>query len=118
MRSSRHKYGARKTTVDGITFDSKFEAQRYGELKLLARAGELFDLELQPRFQIYPAFTDGDGKKHRGIVYVADFKYREIGNERLVVEDVKGVETPVFKLKLKMWKRLFSESHEFRMVKR
>ncbi|MDD3747626.1 MAG: DUF1064 domain-containing protein, partial [Anaerostipes sp.] len=42
------KYGARKTVIDGITFDSKREAKRYQELKLLEQAGEISYLELQP----------------------------------------------------------------------
>ena len=47
----RAKYGNTKVKVDGITFDSKAEARRYGELKLLERAGEITSMELQPTFR-------------------------------------------------------------------
>ena len=46
------KYGNRKVTIDGITFDSKREMKRYCELKLLEKAGEISGLELQPEFDI------------------------------------------------------------------
>ena len=96
-----HKYGAKKTVVDGITFDSKAEAKRYGELKLLEKAGAISELELQPRFLLQGAFKAHNGKTIRKIEYVADFKYIE--SHQVVVEDVKGQATPDFKLKWKMF---------------
>lgn len=94
------KYKAKKTVFDGITFDSQKEAMRYGELKLLERAGEISDLELQPKYVLQEGFRDKDGKKHIAITYKADFKYVEKGKE--IVEDAKGFETEVFKIKLKL----------------
>ncbi len=88
-----NKFGAVKTTVDGITFDSKREAVRYGELKLLARGGVIRNLELQPSFTFHH-----NGKKI--FTYRADFAYFE--GERRTLEDVKGVRTPVYKLKKKL----------------
>jgi hypothetical protein len=73
-----HKYGAVKTTVDGIEFDSKAEARRYTELRLLEHAGEIRDLELQPRYELLPAFVDAEGVRHRAIEYVADFRYVDV----------------------------------------
>ena len=99
----RAKYGNTKVTVDGITFDSKAEARRYGELKLLARAGEIGDLELQPKFNLY-------GMGHTRVCsYRADFQYKEIDSHggpvlNLVVEDVKGVRTAIFALKAKLFR--------------
>ena|SRR5882672_180432 len=87
------KYGAVRTTIDGITFDSKREAARYLELKLLAKAGIIRDLELQPAF----VFCH-NGRKI--FTYRADFAYYE-GDQR-TVEDVKGVRTPLYKLKKKL----------------
>lgn len=97
----RHKYGAKKTVVDGITFDSKAEARYYQELKLLQRAGEVKEIELQPRFLLQPSFKK-DGKTVRAIHYVADFRvtYKE-GTVEII--DVKGMETKDFKLKKKMF---------------
>lgn len=84
------KYGNRKTMIDGITFDSKAEASRYWELTIMQRAGEISDLQLQVPFGLIPAQRRSDGKMERGVVYVADFTYRD-RNGRLVVEDVKGL---------------------------
>lgn len=94
------KYHNIKTSVDGIVFDSKAEAYRYMELKLLLKAGEITDLILQPKFVLQDRFKDG--KKTIGaITYIADFMYQE--GDNTVVEDVKGVETAVFKLKEKLF---------------
>lgn len=88
------KYKNKRTEVDGLVFASQKEARRYQELKLLERAGEIFDLMWQRPFQI----------EVNGVEickYVADFTYIEKGGWD-VVEDVKGVLTPVYKLKKKL----------------
>jgi hypothetical protein len=90
-----HKYGAIAVEIDGHRFPSKREAKRYGELKMLIRAGAIRGLELQPSFDLHVA-------GERVCRYVADFRYWDVGLGRLVVEDCKGVSTPVFKLKKKM----------------
>ena len=95
-----HKYHAVATVIDGIRFASKAEARRYAELKLLEKAGKIAGLRCQPKYEIHPAFRVR-GEKHRAIHYVGDFEYIE--NGVCIVEDVKGVETPLFKLKAKMF---------------
>ena len=70
------KYKNKKTQVDMYIFDSAKEAQRYRELKLLERAKEISNLELQPRFLLQESFKK-NGKTYRKIEYVADFKYIE-----------------------------------------
>lgn len=100
------KYRARKTVVDGITFDSKREAKRYQELKLLERAGAIRDLKRQVRYELIPAF-DVDGKHYRPTSYVADFVYTDCKTGTEVVEDVKGVRTDVYRLKSKMFAHKF-----------
>ena len=110
----RHKYNAQPTDIDGIRFDSKREAQRYQELQMLAAAGEIHALQLQPRFELQPAFEDSQGKRHRAIHYVADFQYVE--NGRVIVEDTKGMETAVFKLKRKLFLFTYPDV-ELRIVK-
>lgn len=96
----RSKYGAVKTTVDGVTFDSKAEARRYGELKILQAAGEILgSLILQPVFILW--VKRGDGREVSVGKYVGDFQY-EAPDGTIVVEDVKGVKTPVYRLKKKM----------------
>lgn len=94
----RSKYGAKKTVVDGITFDSMAEAARYGALKIIHAAGLISDLRLQVRYDI----TVNGRKVCR---YVADFVYIENGKE--VVEDVKGMKTPVYNLKKKLMEAVF-----------
>lgn len=98
-----NKYGVSdksRRTVDGIVFASLKEMRRYCELKTLLKAGQITDLEYQVPFILQEGFVF-EGKKIRPIKYVADFVYQESG--KLVVEDTKGVQTPIFKLKRKMF---------------
>lgn len=99
------KYGNKKVVVDGIEFDSKKEARRYSELKLLQRAGQISDLQLQQEFELIPAQYETferygktgkrlqDGKRciEKRCVYKADFAYKRDG--QLVVEDTKSKAT-------------------------
>ena len=94
------KYHAKKTVVDGITFDSKREADRYLVLKSMEEDGAIEDLRRQVRYELIPAF-DVDGRHYRPVYYVADFVYRE--GDREVVEDVKGMRTDVYRLKSKLF---------------
>lgn len=103
---SKNKYNAKKTVIDGIKFDSKKEAQHYMELKLLQRAGEISNLELQPRFLLQEGFKK-NGETYKPIYYIADFKYIEKG--QVIVEDVKGKETEVFKLKRKLFEHKYPD---------
>lgn len=94
----RSKYGAVSCVVDGITFASQREARRYRQLKLLERAHKIEGLELQPRF----ALTVKGVKIGE---YRADFRYHQCGDVVPfavvdVVEDAKGVRTPLYR-----WKR-------------
>jgi hypothetical protein len=102
------KYGNRHVKADGYDFDSKAEHRRYTELLIEVRAGLISDLCHHPRFDLQPAFVDNTGKRHRAIIYEADFSYRD--NGVLVVEDVKGVRTKEFILKWKLL--LFQYRHE------
>ncbi|MCQ2282362.1 MAG: DUF1064 domain-containing protein [Bacteroidales bacterium] len=97
---SYSKYHARKTTVDGITFDSKKEAEFFCELKLYKRAGYITKIERQVAYELQPAFRH-DGKAERAIRYVADFVVT-YSDGHVEVIDVKGVRTDVYKLKRKM----------------
>jgi hypothetical protein len=98
----RSKYGAVQTTVDGITFHSAKEARRYQELKLLQQAGEILSLQLQPEYDLVAGDTIIG-------VYRADFSYLELQQPKRrneasatrVVEDVKGIKTPLYKWKKK-----------------
>ena len=99
----KSKYRNRKVTVDGITFDSVKEANRWQELKLLEKAGEIYDLQRQVPFVVIPTQKDDNGKViEREVRYVADFTYKEKGSLVRVVEDAKGVRTKEYILKRKM----------------
>ena len=100
------KYNNKKITVDGQKFDSKKEANRYKELRLLEKAGEIKDLRTQVKIKLIPAQRDeATGEViERECSYKADFVYEE--DEKTVVEDVKGFRTKeyVIKRKLMLWR--------------
>ena len=108
-----NKYRNKKVIVDEKEFDSKREGNRYKELKLLERAGEIKDLELQPRFLLQDSFKK-NGRTFRKIEYVADFQYIE--NGKTIVEDVKGLQTDVFKLKHKIFEKVYPDL-ELRIIR-
>jgi hypothetical protein len=113
------KYNSRCVTIDGYTFDSIRESQRYGELKLMEKAGKIRHLKVHPKIKLQLEFYYKD-KKIKPIIYEADFYYVEQYNENLidVIEDVKGYETQMFRLKWKMLLYQFRNSPvEFRIVR-
>ena len=105
------KYHNTKTVADGIKFDSKIEAERYAQLKMMERAGVIRDLELQPEYELIPSFRK-DGKTWRRTVYKADFRYILAEDDSYIIEDVKGstsVITDVFRLKQKLFEYKYPE---------
>lgn len=98
MKKRRNKFNAKPTVVDGVRFASKREAAIYCDLKLLARAGMIADLELQPRFA-----CSVNGKKIG--TYVADFRYIDNVASETVVMDVKGMRTRLY-----VWKKRHVEA--------
>lgn len=104
MRMRKNKFSAKKTVVDGRTFDSQKEAARYTELKLLEKAGKITDLQLQVSFML---MTNGKALRVRSdrypngrkVKYVADFVYFDEILKESVIEDVKGFKTRDYKLK-------------------
>ena len=106
------KYHSKKVTIDGITFDSKKEANRWCELRLLERAGQIQHLERQKVFELIPTQREilpeldryGNHKIGRVIErpckYIADFVYYE--NGKMVVEDTKGMRTSDYIMKRKL----------------
>lgn len=95
----RNKFNAKKTTVDGIEFDSAKEAKRYTRLRDMEEEGRIQHLRLQVPFELVPSF-ECDGVKYRGMSYVADFVYYRAG--KVVVEDCKGFKTAEYKMKKKL----------------
>lgn len=97
----QNKFRAKKTTVDGITFDSKKEADYYCELCMRRCAGEVVDFDLQVPFELQPSFK-WQGKTIRAIKYVADFVVQNRDGSEEVI-DVKGVRTETYKVKKKLF---------------
>ena len=98
-----NKYGSRKVTRDGMTFDSQKEYRRFCELRLLERAGKVTDLQRQVKFELIPSQRIGGKVVERACNYIADFVYTENGKK--VVEDTKGFKTTdyIIKRKLMLW---------------
>jgi hypothetical protein len=92
--ATHNKYGSRRTTVDGVTFDSAKEARRFGELVMMQKAGHISGLRRQVPFDLV---VNG----HKVATYRADFCYVDASGLD-VVEDVKGFRTPVYRLKRKL----------------
>ena len=111
------KYKNKKVTIDNITFDSKKEARRYEELKLMEKTGLITNLVLQPRYELLKVFKRR-GKTYRKIEYIADFKYFDNERQVEVIEDVKGVSTSVFSLKMKLFLYKLDENIVFLLIKK
>ena len=94
------KYGNVKTVIDGIKFDSKKEAKRYGELMLMQKTKQIYGLKTQVKYDI----VINDVKVCR---YVADFTYKCANTDTLTTEDVKGFKTGIYRLKKKLMKAVF-----------
>lgn len=95
-----NKYHNKKTTIDGILFDSMREGNYYTKLKLMQNAGLIWNLELQKKYILQASFTF-NGKKIREISYYADFVYED--KDGLHVVDTKGYRTDTYKLKKKLF---------------
>lgn len=112
-RKSANKYQNKKVNVDGMTFDSVKEARRYRELSALEKAGEITDLRMQVKYILIPSQHEPDtiGKRggvkrgkllEREVAYYADFTYYEKGNDKITVEDTKGIRTTEYIIKRKL----------------
>ncbi len=105
------KYRNHKTTLDGIPFDSRKEANRYAELRMMEKAGLIKNLQMQVKYVLIPEQREPDtvgarGGIHKGrliereCAYIADFVYEE--NGKTVVEDTKGFRTKDYIIKRKL----------------
>ncbi len=95
MRNSRNKFGSRKKKdkpkMDGFEFDSTSELNRYCELKLLVRAGEIKDLEVHPKYILQKGIKNDHGQSIPQWVYTADYAYFDIKGGFKCCEDVKSL---------------------------
>jgi hypothetical protein len=104
MTIKHSKYNAKKCELDGYKFDSLKERQRYIDLMLMEQAGLIQRFVVHPKFELYA-----------GIKYIGDFMVYG-NNDKKWVEDVKGYETDVFKIKAKLFREKYPDI-ELRMVK-
>jgi len=107
MYNKYHVSDKKDRTYGEIVFSSKKEMKRYIDLLMLLRADQISNLILQPKFLLQEEFTDNLCKKHRPIYYIADFQYIDMEKQLRIVEDVKGVKTTEYKIKRKMFLKLY-----------
>jgi hypothetical protein len=110
-----NKYGAKKIEIDGHVFPSKREADYYLRYKDMLEHGEITGLQLQPRFELIPAFKNWEGKKVRPCHYTADFLLTYPDGRQTVVE-VKGFRTRDYMLRRKLFEWQYRE-YEFLEVR-
>lgn len=102
------KYNAKRTEIDGITFDSKVEGEYYLHLKQQQEEGKLKEFRLQPSFILLDGYFKGE-RWIRPIIYVADFEVIFPDGTKEIV-DVKGFETADFKIKRKLFEKKYPYS--------
>lgn len=101
----RNKYGARKVIIDGQHFDSQREANRWWDLRMLEKGGQISQLERQVPYVLAQAVTlHGARRKKPALRYVADFRYFDVKAGHFVVEDAKGYESPISRIKRHLMK--------------
>lgn len=112
MMSSGRRKGrypnTKKKVVDGYTFDSGTEADRYLDLKLLLYAKQIRDLRVHPRYKWIVGgveirkYSKRYHNAGRIVVYIADFDYYCLDRDKFIIEDVKmasGHRTEVYLIK-------------------
>ena len=108
-RRKPNKYNARKTTVYGITFDSKREAEIYLDLLSRKQAGEIVRIRLQPSYTLLEGFRDNTGKNQKPITYTADFFVTYADGRNEVIE-VKGMRTRDYQLRKKLFLHMMRDT--------
>lgn len=109
--TKKNKFNAKKTKIDGIEYDSKWEAQKGIELKRKEEAGLIKDLKRQVVFELQEEFINNQGKKFRPITYIADFMYFDCETGKTVVMDTKSkaTRTDAYMIKRKLFEYKYSD---------
>ena len=107
-----NKYHNKKTVIDGHTFDSKKESQRYLYLKSQLKEGCIRNLMLQPKYILQDEF-ESNGKKIKAIAYIADFCYDNLIDGKHVIEDTKGFKTRDYIIKKKLLMKMLKTNEMF-----
>jgi hypothetical protein len=109
-RASRNKYGAKKTQVGEITFDSRKEALRWMELQMLEKAGEISDLQRQVKVELIGQYAPIYTRTGRKMRLTADFSYVEDGVR--VLEETKGFRTRDYEVRVAVARAMGLEIRE------
>lgn len=106
-----NKYFAKKTSYNGIVYDSKWEAERAYQLDMLQRAGEIKDLKRQVEFILLDGYINNKGEKIKPIKYIADFVYLDVKRNVMIAEDTKSpaTKTPEYRIKKKLFESRYRE---------
>ena len=105
-KPKRSKYGNRKIMLDGILFDSIAEMNRWAKLRQWEMAGAISELKRQVPYLVCPPVRLCEEDRASGIKYVVDFQYNHT-TDGLVLEDVKGIDTPISRLKRRLIKHQY-----------
>lgn len=97
-----NKYNAKKISLNGQTFDSQHEFERWCELSLLQRGKVISELQRQVKFELIPAQYEDGKLVERAVSYIADFTYFDKAQGKTIVEDAKGVKTKEYIIKRKL----------------
>lgn len=109
-------FNNRKVEAGGYVFDSRLEARRWQQLRLMEQAGAIRNLQVKPSFMLQPGYRDADGKAQRAVTWTPDFTYQD-GDGGWVAEDVKGGPvTEVTRLKLKLFSYQYKD-YRVRLVR-
>lgn len=99
------KYKAIRTTVGELNFDSKREARRYQELKLLERAGKIAELERQVVYELAPSVRiKGEQRARPALRFKLDFRYLDLETNLRVHDDAKGFADTAFRIRQHLMK--------------
>ena len=115
--SKQSKYKNKKVLIDGIEFDSRLEANRYFQLKILEKAKEIKDLRRQVKFELQESYKKNN-KRIQSINYVADFVYYDFRKNKTIVEDTKGFKTEIYKLKKKIFEYKYKDLEIIEITKK
>lgn len=109
-KPSRNKYGAKKTQVGEIKFDSKKEATRWMELQLLERGGEISDLRRQVKVELIGQYRPLFTRTGRKMKLTFDFAYIDGGVQ--IYEDAKGMPTRDYEVRVAVARAMGLEVRE------
>ena len=105
------KYNAKKVEYRGEIFDSKFELTFFIYLQELEKQGKISNLDRQKSYELLPRQTDSKGKfLYHPVLYKSDFEYDIQGVHKTI--DTKGILTPDFRLKQKLFYYVFKRKIE------